>query len=548
VAVSGLAIIIAIGTLTYPSFRRWRATHLVEDARTQLEAGNEALAWERARAARQLNPTDLELTAEVARLAERVSPRQAAELWSVVIQGTPNSREAQEGLIRALLILREDRRLEDSLEEYRKAHGENRFYLRAVTRFWQILNRPVLAAREAWKLTALDEIETEDQWFAIEAGLDSPRKADNDRSRERLRQMALESEPSQARRALRRFCELPRLSAGELDFAIRRWEVLAESGEDRLVALELKLEGGLASRDAVAEEAKQYFDLGEGSSLLRLGRWYNWQGLYGATLEVISEQRALERNDLFLVRLDALALVENWEAVKSLLELSRIPLERYAEEIFRMRSLYELGENSRAAIAWSRALQAARGDARQLRFLARYTEKLELLDYTEEALWALSEAAGYKRLSYLAIIGLHERLKDTRRVRDTLAAMRVDFPHDYAVANDWAYYSLLLRDQMGTAETVTNELIGLNPNQLSHRMNHILMLLQEDREREAMAYLETLVVPNWLAIESSRWKALVAVVLKRIGREDDADRLLQTVDQTRLMPEELFLIQEAWRR
>lgn len=528
--------------LTYPSIRHWRAEKLVESARELADKGDVEVAWERAKAASVLAPKDLAIKREVALIGEKIDPRQAAELWADILEAHLGEAEAMEGVIRSLLKLREERRVAENLALYRDRFGENRFWIRSSARYWQILNRPVMAAEEAWKLLLLDDVTNADRWLAIEIGLDSPKKQDNDRSRELLRQLALEGEPEAARKALRRFCELPRLTPGERDFAIRRWAVLALSDDDHLLALELRLEEELAQRETIAEEAKRYFDLSEGSELVRLGRWYNWQGLYAATLDLISEEAALGRNDLFLIRLDALALVKDWESVRSLLDKSRIPLQRYAEEVFRMRSFLELGDQTRAAIAWNHALQAARGDAQQLRFLARYTDRLDLWAYSEEALWALSEAPGYKRMSYLAIIGFHERRKETRQVRQALTAMRRDFPHDYAVANDWAYYSLLLRSRVDEAKTLTEELIALNPNQLSHRMNHVLGLVQDDRFTEAMSYLETLIVPNWFAIESSRWKALVAVVLWRVGRQDDASRLLRTVNLDRLMPEELFLV------
>lgn len=545
----GVVLCLAVmGVLGFWWFRGYRAGQLAEQARELASANELAEAWEKVRAARELRPDELGIARAAARIAEKVDTSAAMKLWTEARILSGGSAEDIEGQIRVVLALKDWAKADELLNELRAVAGESAHYLILRARWHAGQGERLAAMRIASNLLARDEVEPESHWFFVRTAMASPRASDHRRARRHLRDLALSrSDQSLAREALRRFSELPNLSEADRHFAIRRWEDLAATREDHLLALELRLAQPGDERASIVRKATALFDLEQEEERLALGRWFNEQGLYTATLELISEEASLERRDFFLVRLDALAMLDRWSEVNAVLGTRRVPLHGYLEELFRMRSYYEMGNMERASVAWSRALREARRNPTELRFLSRYTEQLGLYEFTIEALRAIVEQPGLKREGYESLLAIYERRKESMKVLSVLTAMRADFPNDFAVANDWAYYSLMLGRNIEEATTLIHELIELNPDLLAHRMTLVMAHLRNDNAEEALRLVESLPVPDWTKIGSARWRALLAVVLARNGRFDDAQRALAGIDSDQLMPEEAAMVSAAMR-
>lgn len=537
-----------IALILVPGFfyaRQWRAEQLASQAAQLVESGRISEGWERVRAARQIAPKDLSILRTAARIAEQADPSSAAEWWEQARELSQDQVEDIQGQIRVALAMQEWALAHGFLEDLRRAAGETPPYILGQVRVHQGRGEMVAAAALAGRLLAHAHEQPSYHWEFIQASLMSPRQADNLQARQHLRQLVQTAEPALAREALRRFSALDELSEADLVFAIDHWHRLAANREDKLLALQLRLELPEVSANPVVGEAKELFRLEEASERIALGRWLNRHQLYEATLSVVPESIALTRRDLYLIRLDALALLDRWPAVQALLGQSRAPLQVYLEELFRMRSYYQTGDTARARLAWERSLQAARREGLQLRFLARYTATLELTDLTIEALWQMVDQPGLKRSAYEDLLAIHDRRKESEKVLRVLERMRVDYPYDYAVLNDWAYYSLLCGRNLTEAVALTERLIELNPELLSHRMTRVLGYMRAGNPRQALLLIESLPIADWTKISSSRWRALLGAVLAENGRRREADIALRGIDEDRLMPEERALLEKA---
>lgn len=545
VALCGVLMIL-LGTLVVWWGKGVRAEQLSRQAQELASAGEWASAWEKVRAARQLDGENIGILRAAARIAEQVQLTEAETLWREARRLSGGSAVGLRGQVRVALSMGKWEEAEYLLADLHGLEGESREYLVYRARWHAGRGEMVAAVDIANRLVAADDVAPETHWLFVQTALNSPRAVDRKRARQHLRDLALSHrDPAFAREALRRFSDLPELSEGERDFAIRLWAELGRTRADRLQSLALQLAQFGARPADLAKQASALFDLDEPSERLVLGRWLNQHELYNAALEAVPEAAAFARHDLLLVRLDALALLDRWEAVQNLLAESNIPLQAYLEELFRMRSHYELGQMRHARIAWRRSLQAARREPAQLQFLARYTQNLGLVEFTEQALWEIVGQPAQKRSGYKSLLALGEQRKDAEGVLRVLEAMRMDFPHDSAVANDWAYYSLLLGRNIGQARAVTEELIELNPELLAHRMTLVLAHLRGDAPRQALDLIQSLPVADWMQVGSMRWRALVAVALARNGRLKEAEQALRGVDRDRLMPQEVAMVEAA---
>ena len=93
--------------------------------------------------------------------------------------------------------------------------------------------------------------------------------------------------------------------------------------------------------DDVLEEAKELFDIEQVGELVELGRWLNTLNLYTKTTRLISQGKALERRDLYLIRIDAMAMMNQWEEIGVYLDLPNVPIESYVRNLFKMRVYLE---------------------------------------------------------------------------------------------------------------------------------------------------------------------------------------------------------------
>ena len=82
-----------------------------------------------------------------------------------------------------------------------------------------------------------------------------------------------------------------------------------------LLRLELLLRLPTTDPDDVLEEAKELFDIEQVGELVELGRWLNTLNLYTKTTRLISQEKALGRQDLYLIRIDAMAMMNQWEEI-----------------------------------------------------------------------------------------------------------------------------------------------------------------------------------------------------------------------------------------
>jgi len=527
-------------------FRGYRATQLAEKAIEEMAGNPDRLrwesAWEHVRAAAYLAPEDLFVLRTAGEIGERMDPKRAYDFWVRAEILSSGAREDVEGSIRAALASGMLDEAAYKLNQYKESWGANNHYLYWQSIWYRKKDAVEPAIHAASQLMEQSE-HFEDKWYYIQLALDAPLYKEQLKARKVIFELIeANNYPEHLTEMAQRALEIPDLSYAELRILEAH---LGQSKEidDQLSAYKLAIQRNGIDQE-VFDKVISLFDLSESIERLRLGRWLNSIELYEETLRIVTVSDSLAHKDLFLVRLDALALLDRWEELQSLLSKKTVPLEPYWQALFRMRAAIEQADSRRADIEWKRALIAAGRDEQILLFQVRYTKALGLEAYTIEALEKMTESTLMMRKGFEALLVLRQRKMDTVAVRDTLKRMSVAYPNDFSVANDLAYYNLLLDEEIPESKMLLIHLMEDNPDLLSHRMSVILALLREGNPQDALRVMESTPV-DWRDI-SNRWKIPAAVTLYENGYVDAAQQLAKNLDLEPFLEEERILLQPVF--
>ncbi len=343
--------------------------------------------------------------------------------------------------------------------------------------------------------------------------------------------------------ALRRLAGSPNLTQKNTEDIIRLIRAHPEVvRDDEMLALQLELKLPGANEELILTRAIQYFNTDSPSEVLELGRWFNQMGQPAHTLEIISEEEAMRREDLLLVRLDALAQLGRWDEIGVVLQNPRAPIkEEFVRQFFLSRVQFETGQLAKAQISWQRAVLAAGDDPEALWYLAR---KADILGLREEAIVALNKLANIRterRKAYDALLNYYK--SDTQQLAATLQKMAQAFPEDRSVLNDWAYVHLLLKEQVPLAVSTARENLIQDKSYLARYITLALGYLRMGEFEAAQELLQSLPIDWNKAVP--RYRAIYAVVLFANGQDEQANALLNQLDTSTLLPEERELLQQA---
>src|SRR4051794_24086785 len=140
----------------------------------------------------------------------------------------------------------------------------------------------------------------------------SPDPAQKERGVRELHALS-EAHDAAALSALQTLAQTADLPPSEASFVAGRLAVhpLATTA-DKLTAMTLHWQIDPALRAGLIGQAVTQFSTSGPEDLVALGRWLLQQGEAARVLEVIGAAQALTRQELFLVRLDALAALGRW--------------------------------------------------------------------------------------------------------------------------------------------------------------------------------------------------------------------------------------------
>ena len=526
----------------YDLFRSWRAVSLSETAIQLIEnepVEKEVLeAWEKSRAAYRILPEDIRVVRVMAKVQSLLAPDQAPGFWKQAVELSGGAKDDRYAYFESLLRIGDLQEAQQQLEwfEDQRPDRTDTIYLQARLLLARQQLLPALEKIET--LLKREDIKSEHHTFYVQATQLSPDLEIKRRGVNHLFTLASGGDEI-AHMAAKFLASVEGLTSDEYLQVAGHLRRLKKDRSDLLLAFRSELAAGVP-RDEVYNGLLKIFQISQPSEQLEMGRWLNQHRMYDKTLELITESQAIRRQDLFLVRADALALTNQWNALKELLSRTQIPLDNYIGNVFRMRANLELGDFRRAQSDWDRAILDAGRDPEKLWFLESYVRRLDLWGYREEILAALTALPLQARNAYTELLMQLQAQGRTADVLKRLEEMHKLFTDDVSILNDLAYYQLLMGKDPGEVLEIAENLIERNPGFLAPRMTYAFALMELGRPQEALQSLQSLNV-DWDNV-SQRWRLLIACILAANGEKIWAERYLGQLERSRLLPEERELI------
>ncbi len=273
---------------------------------------------------------------------------------------------------------------------------------------------------------------------------------------------------------------------------------------------------------------------------LLLLQWLNGEGAFKETMELIPESIALKSRHYILPYLDALAALQHWDTLSTILFQDNLPLDDFLLNIFRTRLGLELKDPLLTASQWNHTLALAKNDPNQLLFLASYFEKLGKLDFALEAYKPLLEQPQFALLSTQHMLAISRSQGNTREALFVYKSLNRHFPEDLEPQIAVLHTELLLGENVLVNRDNAQKLLETNPDKpyLAHLL--ALAYLKHDQAQAAMAAYETYRPP--LDHAPAGFKSVYIAVCFANHRFKEAQTVFDTIAIEDLYPEERELL------
>ncbi len=536
------AILVIMAVSARPAWRlvkEWRAVNLSKEAMVHLENDSLENAWEKAQSAYALFTENEDVTRTVAEVTMRADPAMAVDFWEETY-ALSGRRDDLEHLVEAATLGRKFKVADQYMAELLKLDPQDGkiLLLEAQLRVaQQDIAGATKAARQALKSQNIPEAA---HFLYVQLTQFSDDPTVRQEGIDYLRALS-QRDDELGLHALQNLSNYTANTPEELEDVIAKLRNHPRAQHsDQLLALRLEMFLPDANAEENLESAKAIIDLESPEQLIELGRWLNQQRRFGQTLQVISQEQAYSRKDLFLIWLDALAVLDQWEVINQALADDNTPIDRYLRLLFQARYYMETGQTARAEFAWSRAVLQVANDPQKLWFLTRYAQKLGLYLEAKESLDRLTTLPSSRRKAFEELVRLEQRDGSVLELRNRLQTMHEAYPNDTAVENDLAYANLLLSQNISESLLTAERLINEGSPYLANRVTLALAYYRQGRALDAATVLDTLPV-DWGQARSG-WRAVYAAILRANGRSDEANALIATIDEEALLLEERDLL------
>ena len=526
---------------TYRALKRWRADQLMDGAEKSLEQGALVDAFQATRSAHGLDPQNVRALRMLADMFEGSGAAETLAYRRTLAEHAEASVQDRAAYLRT--ALRAGRL--DLADEFLKKigiQGRSDPEIAAIAAdLLRLRGQPEEARRLEAESAAAAKLGQESKASLLKARgmLDSPDTATRAAARAELFRLAQAKGP-EARDALRLIAASSDRSAAETQTLIRLLEADPQApAADRLLAKSLLLEIRPDWRGAVLEEMKKLYAGGTEEERLALAEFLLRYGDAQGVLDLPGSRGGRS----FLLRLDALARLGRWTAIREELVLASAEkgaLDPFFIEVFQARVSQELKEISMADVRWKQATAKAAGNPQKVEFLANFAEKSGTLPVAAEAYRSMVKFPATAVPGYLGLIRVAEKRADMRQLRDVMAELSRQLPEDPAPKNDLAYLNLLFNEKVDDSLTTARQLVATLPDRSAYRTTLALGYLRKNQPAEALAAYDQVEIPWSTALPG--WQAVRAAVLAANGREEEARQLALAINWDRLKPQERDLV------
>ena len=555
-AIAGVLVLLATAKPAYRAVNIWRANRLVTGAEKQIANQDWLNACQSLREARVLAPENARVTRTTAQLLGKRSDPQVLALLETLIQSSDGTPQDRIDFVRLALRVGQltvvQKHLIVLLREPQTAHRFDVLFL-ASDWYWRCgeHSRAIAFARKSL-VQARDAQETADAKLLLAHLLlpspsqtaVAPEAQQQAEAKQYLWELAgREDRPGlEALLVLSEVCKMAssREEAGRISERLGRHPLAGD--EQRLLGLTWKLRCDPDHREQIVTDAVSAFRNGEPERLAVIGRWLNQQQESRRVVDLIPLTVARGNKDLFLVHLDALANLGQWQNLQTLLAgEAPLPVDSTIRRLYEVRTALALGREDESRQHWYDVHQSMRqADPRTVLYVAQYAERLGRRDDAAKAYRLLTGMTGAERSGYLGLIRLTEQSGETKELRDQVKELAERFPSEFEPQNDLAYLDLLLNENVTSARESAGQLVKRFPEILAYRTTLALAHLRNgDAAAARTVYREF--ETDWSNAQPG-WHAVYAAVLAASGEQTLALAHAREISTARLRAEERALI------
>lgn len=527
----------------YRGLKAWRANQIAKDVvATYLSAPKDQEAVTdaalRARSALVLNPDGFAPNRALGILLTGVRPSEALGFWDRALAASPDlSRDDALVYTQCLLVNREWDRAEAVLTGLAEESPDDPVLDYNMSKLRYLQGRRSDALEHSRKMMRMDaELSAAQRLHGI--GL--------------AYEVGNESDQSLARAAVERL-----LMQGEGLWELLSMEVLPvslrtavgaklrdghRSFEEMLTLADYGISLGVESPGHYFEGLSSHPDMQDETRRHMLVRWCLRHGIPEQGLEVIPEPKALERRDAFLLHIQLLTRLKQWDRIRELISRDNLPLESFWQYLLHAELEFETGDLAKANHLWNRARSVSVEGREQLWLLLRSGDKIGGEDRTTNRIMGdlvfSGESVDAIR-SYLV-----DRLavdRDYGRFLESLRSLKTRFSEQPEWVNDWAYYSIIMGKDSDEALAEVNQLIEGEPSKLAYHMTWAMAMVMRGEPREVLERLRHFKV-DWDSL-APRWRMILALALASVDEKEQAAHYMQGVDPAQLSPYEGDLVQ-----
>ncbi|MDX1950561.1 MAG: hypothetical protein SFY81_00160 [Verrucomicrobiota bacterium] len=532
------------GVFARPAYRQvkaWRARQFAETAKELLEKKEYQQAFQKANAALQMKPDDIEVIRLTADVATRVRAPIAPNLWNNLIYHPQATQQDRENYAEFLMMANRVEAAESMVGQLlTKEPVSAKTYFMAA----QIAQSRRDTPRAIQFLRSALEKDTTHRPSELMLGsllLSSQSPTDQTEAKKRLANVISKTNDTLRVSAMYRLArtDLPKPEVERLLQMVR--ENSNPSLDEYFLGLDLMKKLDPSSAQKLIAQAVAKFRTGKAEERVALGTWLNSQGKFAETAQSLPPEQGLKNPQLSLIYIESLAGLERWDDVYKTLAREDLGLEPVFHEAMRGSSARKIKKEDLAKIHWSKAMTLASEQPEKLRIVAELAERS---DSREEAITAYSKMMEVPNLANnanRAMLRLLHQSGDTRGMRELIKKMSSKTRFDTSLQNYHAYLNILLGENVAQSKAVAEQLHAQKPEDLGFKTTLALAYLREKNPAAAYAVFGATNTYN-VAQFPPGCKAVYAATLALNNREKDAQQIVKTLQTTDLKPEEKELV------
>lgn len=312
--------------------------------------------------------------------------------------------------------------------------------------------------------------------------------------------------------------------------------------DDTLLALDLRLLENPAAKPALLAQTMAERSSGPPDDALAFARWLNRRLHYGECVEFIGRDRAVSHANWLLLYLDALAGLERWNDIFTLLDAETIiGLSDSIRLLFLARAAEKSGEREKADQNWREMqLRLAYEEPEVVSFIAAYALRIGEREQAMKAYTSLSHRKETALEGYLGLIRCWPQNSAAADLLPLYQEMTDSFPMLTEAKNDYIYLKLLTNDKPATTAAIANEIYQTTPLSLATLSINALGMLKTGKPAEADGLYTDKSI--WWLSAPQPWRVVRAAVLYAVGKNKEADEIAGTINRSQLRPEERALL------